>query len=149
MPTCFVIQPFDGSKYDKRFEDVYAPAISAAGLDPYRVDKDPGVDVPIDAIEEGIRVAAVCLADITTDIPTFGMSLVMPSRLAAPWSWSVLTSAPVRSTPSTSSTEQSFLTKQTRRAISTPSSQRLRKESRHSSRAQMRCGLFKLLSRWH
>ena len=69
MPTCFVIQPFDGAKYDKRFDDVYAPAIRATGLDPYRVDKDPGVDVPIDAIEDGIRSAAVCLADITTDNP--------------------------------------------------------------------------------
>jgi len=69
MPICFVIQPFDGSKYDKRFGDVYSPAIVAAGLDPYRVDKDPGVDVPIDSIEEGIRSAAVCLADITTDNP--------------------------------------------------------------------------------
>ena len=56
-------------KYDKRFEDVYSPAIRAAGLEPYRVDKDPAVDVPIDAIEEGIHAAAVCLADITTDNP--------------------------------------------------------------------------------
>jgi hypothetical protein len=69
MPTCFVIQPFDGSKFDKRFEDVYTPAIKAAGLEPYRVDRDPGVEVPIEAIEEGIRSAALCLADITTDNP--------------------------------------------------------------------------------
>ena len=68
MPTCFVIQPFD-AKYDKRFEDVYAPAVRAAGLDPYRVDRDAAVDVPIDAIEEGIRTAVLCLADITTDNP--------------------------------------------------------------------------------
>ena len=69
MRTCFVIQPFDKSKYDKRFDDVYAPAIAEAGLEPYRVDLDPSVDVPIDAIEEGIRNALVCLADITTDNP--------------------------------------------------------------------------------
>ncbi len=69
MPTCFVIQPFDSGKFDKRFSDVYKPAIEAACLDAYRVDRDPGVDVPIDAIEEGIRNAAVCLADITTDNP--------------------------------------------------------------------------------
>jgi hypothetical protein len=49
---CFVIQPFDSGKFDKRFEDVYRPAIEAAGLDAYRVDLDPGVDVPIDAIKE-------------------------------------------------------------------------------------------------
>lgn len=69
MPTCFVIQPFDGGKFDKRFEDVYKPAIEAAGLEAYRVDKDPGVSVPIDAIEDGIKDASVCLADITADNP--------------------------------------------------------------------------------
>jgi hypothetical protein len=69
MPTCFVIQPFDSGKFDKRFDDVYVPAIEEAGLEPYRVDRDPGVDVPIEAIEEGIRNAAVCLADVTTDNP--------------------------------------------------------------------------------
>ncbi len=69
MPICFVIQPFDSGKYDKRFEDIYKPSILAAGLEPYRVDKDPGVSVPIEAIEKGIRQAAICLADITTDNP--------------------------------------------------------------------------------
>ena len=69
MPNCFMIQPFDSGKFDKRFDDVYVPAIEAAGLEAYRVDRDPGVEVPIDAIEEGIRHAAVCLADITTDNP--------------------------------------------------------------------------------
>jgi hypothetical protein len=69
MPTCFVIQPFDSGKFDKRFDDVYVPAIEAAGLEAYRVDRDPGVEVPIEAIEEGIRNAAVCLADISTDNP--------------------------------------------------------------------------------
>jgi hypothetical protein len=69
MPTCFVIQPFDADKFDKRFEEIYSPAIKAAGLEPYRVDRDFTVAVPIDSIENGIRVAAVCLADITTDNP--------------------------------------------------------------------------------
>jgi hypothetical protein len=69
MATCFVILPFDAGRFDKRFEQVFKPAIIAAGLDPYRVDQDPRVDVPIDAIEDGIRSASVCLADITTDNP--------------------------------------------------------------------------------
>jgi hypothetical protein len=69
MPVCFVIQPFDRGKFDKRFRDIYRPAIEAAGLEAYRVDEDHSVDVPIDAIEQGIRTAAVCLADITTDNP--------------------------------------------------------------------------------
>ena len=69
MPTCFVIQPFDAGKFDKRFEDTFSPAIKEAGLEPYRVDQDPQVEVPIESIEKGIRDAAVCLADITTDNP--------------------------------------------------------------------------------
>lgn len=69
MPRCFVIQPFDNGPYDKRYRDVLAPAIREAGLDPYRVDKDPSTSVPIDDIEKGIRTSEICLADITTDNP--------------------------------------------------------------------------------
>ncbi len=69
MDTCFVIQPFDGGKFDKRFADVFSPAIKAADLEPYRVDQDLNVEIPIDAIETGISAALVCLADITTDNP--------------------------------------------------------------------------------
>lgn len=84
MPTCFVIQPFDSGKFDKRFEDVFSPAIKAAGLEPYRVDKDPGVDVPIDSIESGIRDAAACLADITTDNPNVWYELGYAFATARP-----------------------------------------------------------------
>ncbi len=69
MTTCFVIQPFDSGKFDKRFRDIYKPAIEAAGLEAYRVDEDLGVLVPIESIEKGIRQASICLADITTDNP--------------------------------------------------------------------------------
>ncbi len=69
MPTCFVIQPFDSGKFDKRFEDTYEPALREAGLDVYRVDEDPTAEVLINSIEKGIRDAAICLADITTDNP--------------------------------------------------------------------------------
>jgi hypothetical protein len=40
-----------------------------SGLEAYRVDQDPKVEIPIEAIEDGIRNAAICLADITTDNP--------------------------------------------------------------------------------
>jgi len=69
MATCFVIQPFDGGAYDKRYKDVYAPAIVAAGYEPYRVDHDASVSVPIESIEAGIRNAMVCLADISEENP--------------------------------------------------------------------------------
>lgn len=66
---CFVIQPFDGGKFDKRYDDVYKPAIIAAGLKPYRVDGDDLAVVPIERIEEKIKAATICLADITLDNP--------------------------------------------------------------------------------
>ena len=69
MGTCFVMQPFDRGVYDKRYEDIFVPAIEAAGLEPYRIDRDPGVSIPIDEIQTGIKNSDVCLAEITTDNP--------------------------------------------------------------------------------
>ena len=75
METCFVMQPFDGDVYDKRYNDVFAPAIREADLDPYRVDKDPRVSIPINEIETGIRNAQICFAEITTDNPNVWFEL--------------------------------------------------------------------------
>ncbi len=69
MATCFVIQPFDGGPFDKRYDDTFVPAIVAAGLEPYRVDRDPAASIPIEEIEKGIRRADVCLADISLGNP--------------------------------------------------------------------------------
>ena len=83
MPKCFVIQPFDdGERYDKRYDDVFAPAIRDAGLEPYRVDRDPRVSVPIDEIEQGIKVSDACLAGISTDNPNvwFELGYAIASR---------------------------------------------------------------------
>ena len=70
-----MIQPFDKGRFDKRFDDIFAPAIEAADLEAYRVDRDPTVEIPIDTIEAGIRDAATCLADITTDNPNVWFEL--------------------------------------------------------------------------
>jgi hypothetical protein len=75
MSTCFVIQPFDSGKFDKRFKETFAPAIFEAGFEPYRVDDDPRAEVLITSIEDGIRSAAVCLADITMDNPNIWFEL--------------------------------------------------------------------------
>jgi len=69
------MQPFDNGVYDKRYEDIFVPAIRAAGLEPYRVDRDPGVSIPIDEIQTGIRNSEVCLAEITTDNPNVWFEL--------------------------------------------------------------------------
>lgn len=69
METCFVIQPFDKDKFDKRYNDIFEPSIKAAGLEPYRVDRDPSVRIPIEQIEEGIKKSALCFAELTSDNP--------------------------------------------------------------------------------
>lgn len=75
MGTCFIMQPFDKGVYDKRYEDIFIPAIETAGLEPYRVDRDPGVSIPIDEIQTGIKNSDVCLAEITTDNPNVWFEL--------------------------------------------------------------------------
>lgn len=72
---CFVIQPFDGALFDKRFEEVFDPAITKAGLEPYRVDRDASASIPIDAIERGICSADVCFAEISVDNPNVWFEL--------------------------------------------------------------------------
>jgi nucleoside 2-deoxyribosyltransferase len=75
MDRCFVMQPFDGGVFDKRYEDIFAHAIREAGLDPYRVDQDPKVSVPIQDIENGIRDSRICFAEITLDNPNVWFEL--------------------------------------------------------------------------
>jgi len=72
---CFMVQPFDGGKFDKRFDDVFAPAVKDAGLEPYRVDRDAGAGIPIVDIERGIRDAVAVFVDITTDNPNVWFEL--------------------------------------------------------------------------
>ena len=66
---CCVFQPFDKGAHDKRYEDTIAPAIIAAELEPYRVDRDDGAVIPIETLHDEIRTATICLADITTKNP--------------------------------------------------------------------------------
>jgi hypothetical protein len=75
MARCFIIQPFDGGPFDKRYEDIIEPTVFAAGLEPYRVDRDPSVTIPIEDIEAGIRSSDVCLAEITMDNPNVWFEL--------------------------------------------------------------------------
>lgn len=69
MPRCFVIQPFDKGPFDKRYDDVFVPAIEKAALEPYRVDRDASASVLIENIERHIQDSEMCLADISLDNP--------------------------------------------------------------------------------
>lgn len=75
MENCFVMQPFDGDTFDKRYKDIFSPAIKDAGLEPYRVDQDPKVSIPIQDIENGIRDSVICFAEITLDNPNVWFEL--------------------------------------------------------------------------
>lgn len=75
MPTCFVIQPFDRGPFDKRYDDVFVPAIRAAKLEPYRVDRDPSASVLMEEVEKMIREADACLADISDANPNVWFEL--------------------------------------------------------------------------
>jgi hypothetical protein len=75
MGKCFVIQPFDKGRFDKPYADVFAPAISEAGLEPYRIDRDPTVTIPIEDIQAGIESCEACLAEISTDNPNVWFEL--------------------------------------------------------------------------
>jgi hypothetical protein len=85
MAQCFVIQPFDNGKFDKRYADVFEPAIKAAKLQPYRVDKDPSVNDLIDGIKKGMNDSAAFLADITTDNPNVWYELGHAMSLGIPF----------------------------------------------------------------
>lgn len=117
MPVCFVIQPFDAGKFDNRFDDVYKPAIEAAGLEEYRVDRDPAVDVPIEAIEQGIRNATVCLADITTDNPNVWYELGFALAAGKPVVMVCSKERPIKDIHLTFNIGRSLRMKQMRRVI--------------------------------
>jgi hypothetical protein len=81
---CCVFQPFDdGGPYDKRYAEVVEPAVIAAGLESYRVDRDPSATIPIDTLEGEIRNASVCLADISEDNPNvwYELGYALASRV--------------------------------------------------------------------
>src|SRR5512146_122496 len=68
MPRCFVIQPFN-EEFDELYEQVFAPAIREAGMEAYRVDRQPATNILVENIEAGIRDSDACLADISSDNP--------------------------------------------------------------------------------
>ena len=81
MDQCFVMQPFDEGKFDKRYEDTIKPAIKSAGLKPYRVDEDPSSEVLMETVEEEIARSRVCVAEITTNNPNVWYELGLAHAL--------------------------------------------------------------------
>lgn len=89
MSKCFVIQPFDKGRYDKCYEDVFAPAIHDAGLEPYRVDRDPGVTIPIEESKLVFNLLRTVWPRSPQITRMFGLSSAMLSRANVRLFWSV------------------------------------------------------------
>ena len=67
---CCVFQPFDKGDFDKRYDDVLVPAIEAAGLEPYRVDRDAAAVIPVDTLHKEIQSATICRRPSQIEMPT-------------------------------------------------------------------------------
>lgn len=72
---CFVIQPYDGGDFDNRYDDIIKPALESCGIEAYRVDRDPYVEIAVSVIEERIRDATLVIAEISVDNPNVWFEL--------------------------------------------------------------------------
>lgn len=74
-PSCFVIQAFDGNKYDRRYKETIRPALVKANVDPQRADEILGLNPVIEKIETAIKSAAICVAEVSEDNPNVWLEL--------------------------------------------------------------------------
>lgn len=84
LKTCFVIQCFDGSTYDKRYRETFAPAIERAGVKPIRADEVLGTRPVVEKIEEGLHAADVAFAEVSEDNPNVFLELGFALALNVP-----------------------------------------------------------------
>lgn len=84
LKTCFVIQRFDGSVYDKRYRETFAPAIERAGAKAVRADEVLGTRPVVEKIEEGLRSADVAFAEVSEDNPNVFLELGFALALNVP-----------------------------------------------------------------
>ena len=80
---CFVIMPF-GGWLDKYYEDIYHPAIEAAGLDPHRADDLFRPSTIVNDIWSYTKRAKLLLADLTGKNPNVFYELGLAHALAKP-----------------------------------------------------------------
>jgi DNA-binding PadR family transcriptional regulator/nucleoside 2-deoxyribosyltransferase len=73
--TAFVIQQFDGGKFDRRFNETIRPGITKGGAVPQRADQILGLQPIIQKIENAIQNADICIAEVSTDNPNVWLEL--------------------------------------------------------------------------
>lgn len=81
---CFVIQPYDGGDFDNRYDDIIKPAFESCGIEAYKVDRDPYVEIAVSVIEERIRDATLVIAEISVDNPNVWFELGYAMALEKP-----------------------------------------------------------------
>jgi hypothetical protein len=75
LPRCFVIQPFDGGTYDRRYTETIKPALEKSGVLPVRADDILGVNPVIEKIEQAIAASPICIAEVSVDNPNVWLEL--------------------------------------------------------------------------
>ena len=84
LPQCFVIQPFDGGMYDRRYKETIKPALEKAGVEPQRADEILGLNPVIEKIESAIAAAPICIAEVSEDNPNVWLELGYALALSRP-----------------------------------------------------------------
>ena len=75
-PTCFVIQEFDSDgAFDKRYTETIKPALINSGVEPLRADEILGLQPIIEKIEDSIKNASICIAEVSTNNPNVWLEL--------------------------------------------------------------------------
>lgn len=82
--TCFVIQLFDGSTFDRRYNETFKPALERAGVIPQRADEILGTNPVIEKIEAAIKAAPICVAEVSADNPNVWLELGYALALERP-----------------------------------------------------------------
>ncbi|MCK5058670.1 MAG: hypothetical protein KAT34_18600 [Candidatus Aminicenantes bacterium] len=84
-PSCFVIQEFDdGGTFDKRYKDIIEPTLKSLDVVPLRADEILGLNPIIEKIENAIKKADLCIAEVSTDNPNVWMELGYAFALKKP-----------------------------------------------------------------
>lgn len=83
MDKCFVIMPFS-DPFNRYYEDVFKPAITEAGLEPFRADDLFTASNIINDIWAEIREAKIVLAEMTAHNPNVMYELGLAHALAKP-----------------------------------------------------------------
>jgi len=74
-PSAFVIQAFDNAKFDRRYQETIRPGIVKGGAEPQRADEILGLQPIIQKIEQAIKAADICIAEVSLDNPNVWLEL--------------------------------------------------------------------------